>query len=223
MNTRRKFAILTLLFALMTALACQKTDLPDPESGRSDREARSALSDTIPLPDTTAVSVPDTNSVPGNPSKPVDGEEHNIPPSDTTSVPEISQKPAPVSLADEKFLIRALSPDSLKGEALFLNFISGRNLGCIGANYISYTITQDENTGFEIGIGDLIFVNECKQPDSPVAVSILINLSKKNETKLGLRIGEKKYQGKITRSDGRLLIEWPDDKQFRFSDKVLNF
>lgn len=186
MNTRRKFAILTLLFALMTALACQKADLPDPESGRSDREARSALPDT-------------------------------------TSVPEIPQKPAPVSLADEKFLIRALSPDSLKGEALFLNFISGRNLGCIGANYISYTITQDENTGSEIGIGDLIFVNECKQPDSPAAVSILINLSKKNETKLGLRIGEKKYQGKITRSDGRLLIEWPDDSQFKFSDKVLNF
>ncbi len=224
MNTRRKFAVLTLLFALMTALACQKTDLPDPESGRTDKEARSALPDTIPAPDTTKVSVPDTTSVPGNPSEP--GEEHNVPPSDTASVPEIPQKPAPLSLADEKFLVRAVTSDSLKGRGVFLIFSSERNLGCTGANYISYNYISHEtkeeaDTGFEIRIGDLIFVNECDQPGSPATVSILVSLLKGTETMFSVHIGGKKYQGKIMRSDGRLLIEWPDESQFKFSGKVV--
>lgn len=208
MNTRRKSTVLTLLFVLIATFACKKTDLFDPGHSASDRDARSAVSDTV--------------SVPEKPAEPVEVIENNIPPSDTTSVPGEPKEPAFVSLADEKFLIRAEAPDSLKGAGIFLTLISERDLGC-GDSYFSIQPKWGENSPIEIRIGNLVLPNDCAQKIEKATGRVLLYPVLKGENILRIHIGEKSFEGKIIYEGTRYLFEWPDESQFKFSDKVLNF
>ncbi len=208
MNVRRKFAVLTLLFVFLAALACKNNDLYEPESTASDKGARSSLSDTV--------------SVVEKPTEPVKEEETNIPPPDTASVSEKPREPVSVSLADEKFVIKAKAPDSLENAIIVLTFISEQNLGC-GDSYFIIQPQSEENSPFDMRIGDLVLPNDCTQKFEKAMSTVFLYPVPKGENILRIRIGGKSFEGKIIREDTRYVFEWPDESQFRFSDKVLNF
>ena len=206
MNTRRKFTVLALLFALMTALACKKTDFPDPENSASDKEARSAVSDTASVPQAP------------EPIKPGEG---GNPPSDTTFVPEEPQQPVTVSLADEKFVVRAEAPDTLGKMGIVLTFTSEQYVGC-GDSYLPIQPDWKADSPFEMQIGDLVLPNECTQKSEKAVSRVFLYPVLKKENILRIRIGGKSFEGKIIREDTRYIFEWPDESQFKFADKVLN-
>ncbi len=207
MNVRRELAALTLLSVFLAVLACKNNDLYEPEHAASDRGARSALSDTV--------------SVVEKPNEPVEEEENNILSPDTASV---SGKPQEliVSIADEKFLIKAEVPDSLKETGIFLTFISEQNLGCRDS-YFSIQHSWKENSPFEIRIGDLALSGECVQKTEKVTGMLFLYRVPEGENILRIHIGEKSFEGKIIRHNSGYIFEWPDESQFKFSDKVLNF
>ena len=209
MNTRRKFAVLSLLLLFLAALACQKSDLPDPERNTSDKGARSSLPDTV-----------------GNsekPPKPVEGSNNNVPPKipDTTFVPRQPHGPEYASLADEKFLVKVEVADTLDRRGILIRFTSEQDLGC-GDAYFPILRKLEGNSLFEIQIGDLVLPNVCTEKFQKVVGGLFLYPVLKGQNTLRIRVGGKSYEGKIIREDSRYLFEWPDESQFKFLDKVVN-